>query len=105
MRCEIQGLDADAITNEPEAPIDAIVGAESKHADEPPDGPLDAPRLDCRAQYLGIGVTPKCHTLLHQFEPELRMVVDFTVERHDEAALGRCHWLMAFTRQIDNGEP
>src|SRR5688572_32710812 len=100
----VQGLLADTVARQVQSLVAAIPERDRKHAVGATQGILDAPLLDRREHYLGIGVTAEGDSSLLQLRAKLPVVVDLTVEDDHVALRRRVHRLPAFRRQVDDRE-
>ena len=88
MDAVVQGLNADAVTNEPELAFLRVPEADSEHTAEAVNA-INPPLLKCVQNHFSVGVVrfPNVATALLQLRSNLRVVIYLPVENDPEAAI------------------
>ncbi|MGY4296813.1 hypothetical protein ACVWXN_004908 [Bradyrhizobium sp. i1.4.4] len=85
--------------------VPAIPQADCEHTIAALESLLQAPFLDQGQQDLRITIAGEALACALELLPQWLVVVDLAVERNDEAAVARKHWLPARIGEIDDGQP
>src|SRR5574341_742739 len=101
----VEGLDPDAVADQPELPFFGVPEADGEHAAEFVQA-VDAPLLEGMDDDLGVRVVrlPSVPADLDQFSPDLSVVVDLAVEHDLDAVVLVGHGLVRDGRQVDDRE-
>ncbi len=94
-------LDAERIPRTKQLTVHGVPDGKREHAPQPVQDILAVPGVRLQED-LGIRVRPQVHTLPLELVTELDVVVDFTVEHHAVATVGRTHRLAAACGQVDD---
>jgi hypothetical protein len=65
----------------------------------------NAPFHESGEKDFGVSTGVEDMTAALQFRPQLEEIVDFPVQRDDQAAITRPHWLVTGGAQVEDGEP
>ena len=106
MNAVVERLNADPVTNQPEAMCVCVPEGYGKHAAKFLQT-IDAPLRKGVQDNLGVGVIrfPAALSVLFKLSPYLRMVIDLTVEDDLQRPVLIAHGLSSGIREIDDGKP
>ena len=105
MNTVVEGLDPDAVANEPKLPGWFVPQGEGKHSTETSQA-VDAPFFERMKDHFGVGVIrfPAMPAGLTELGAEVVVVVDLAVVRDRERTVLIRHRLPCAVRQIDDGQ-